>query len=146
MAKSEALAEVDLGRSERLHQDLLDKPLRREGGQRRVEGQDDYLPNSEEPQPLHLLCKGLEQWRRGLRLEYLSWVRVEGDDRRHHPRQCRPLDDHSDDGLVAEVQPIEDAEGGDRGPLDHSLQFLWRQSPNNLHRRPAPPTPCSSRR
>ncbi len=116
--EGEAAAEVDLARLEPLVHHVAQEVFGRDARELAREADDDGLLDAEHAERLDLLVEGLEERRRGLRVQHRAGVRVEGDDGRHAACGARALDDAADDELVAEVQPVEHAERQHRRPRD----------------------------
>src|SRR5258705_5008349 len=106
MAESEAFPKIYLTSLKCFVNVAPNKLFCRQHRQFLREREDDYLAHPEISEPLHLLLKGLEQWRRCLRFEHLARVRIEGDQSRRRIEKQSPFDDNAHDGLMARVKAI----------------------------------------
>ena len=89
------------------------------GGRRelRVEGQREAMGRAEVGEKLELVARGGQQPRGGLRTQDAQRMRIEGDDDRRRARfAAGVVDGAADDGAVAEVDAVKDADGQVRGP------------------------------
>ena len=121
VAKCESFSQIDLTRLKQPGEIPFDKLLGREQGQLRGELKNKNLLNPKDPQPFHLLRKGLEQRRRRLRPDDRPWMRVERHDCWNRSNCCRPCDHGSHYLLVAEMEPVKHPESADRRPLPRMI-------------------------
>src|SRR5207249_10373121 len=86
-----------------------------------VEMNNDGLLNAEHTQRFNFLIESLEQRRRRLWMQHRARMWLKGEHSRRRFHRARPFHDSSDDGLMAEVQTIEDAKRQDSRTSDVSV-------------------------
>src|SRR4029079_10914489 len=109
VAEGEPLAQINFTRLQRVNDEALSEILGEHRRQLLIEFEHDNLLDAEQSQTFHLLIEGLKQRRRGLRLEHLSRMGIESDQRWSRADERRALDDGPDDRLVAQMQTVEDS-------------------------------------
>ena len=115
VAKAEVCALVDLGDVEGAGQDAGGEVAGGAAAQLVGEGEDEGGVDSGGREQFELAGQGREEEMRTLRVKDSGWVRLEGDGKREAGESAGAADDLGDDSLVAEMDPVVVADGGDNG-------------------------------
>ena len=93
-------------------EELVDESIGRPARELVREGNDEQRVDAHVAQQLVLLRQRQDLRRHAVRRDDRQRMRMKGDDRRRPPGLARARDDAADDGLMADVHPVEVADRG----------------------------------